>query len=136
MYMDKTLKHDRTCVYNIGYHIVWSTKYRKEAIIGSVEKTLKECLFEIAKEKDFEIKYLETMPDHVHVFVSAAPKYSPSYIYKMLKGISARKLFVKHPTLKKKLWCGHLWNPSTYVETVGHVSEDVIKKYIDDQKKK
>lgn len=72
----------------------------------------------------------------VHVFVSAAPKYKSSYIYKILKGISARKLFLKHPTIKKKLWGGHLWNPSTYIETVGHVSEDVIKKYIEDQKSK
>lgn len=134
--MEKTLKHDRTCVYNIGYHIVWSTKYRKQVIAGMVEKSLKEILYEIASEKGFEIKYLETMPDHVHAFVSAAPKYAPSYIYKMLKGISARKIFLKHPAIKKKLWGGHLWNQSTYIETVGHVSEDVIKKYIEDQKKK
>ena len=33
-------------------------------------------------------------------------------------------------TTKKKLWKGHLWNPSTYVETVGHTSEDTIEKYM------
>lgn len=104
--MEKILKHDRTCVYNIGYHIVWLTKYRKEVITGAVENTLKESLLEIAKEKGFEIKYLETMPDHVHVFVSCAPKYAPSYIYKMLKGISARKLFLKHPDIKKNFGAG------------------------------
>lgn len=96
---------------------------------------LKEILMEIAKDKNFQIKYMEIMPDHVHVFASAHPKYAPGYIYKMLKGISARKIFLKHPKLVNQLWKGHLWNPSTYVETVGHVSEDVIAKYIEDQKK-
>ena len=66
----------------------------------------------------------------------AKPKYSPNYIYKMLKGISGRRLFMKYPGLKKKLWKGHLWNRSTYVEIVGHTSEDTIEKYMQDQKKK
>lgn len=51
------------------------------------------------------------MYGHVHLFVLAKPKYLPSYIYKMLKGISGRRLFMKYPGLKKKLWKGHLWNP-------------------------
>jgi len=127
--------HSRTSIYNIGYHIVWSVKYRKPVINGIIEKTLREILYEVAFEKDFLIKEIELMPDHVHVFVSAKPKVSPSYIYKMLKGISARMIFLRHPKIKEKLWGGHLWNPSTYVETVGHISEDAVKKYIRDQKK-
>ncbi len=54
----------------------------------------------------------------------------------MFKGISGRRLFLKYPGLKKKLYKGHLWNPSTYIETVGHISEEAIEKYIRDQKKK
>jgi len=130
------LIHDRTTVYNIGYHIVWSVKYRKDVLIGKVEKSLKQILIDIANEKEFIIKEMEIMSDSVHLFVSAKPKYSPSYIYKMLKGISGRRLFMKYPGLKKKLWKGHLWNLQTYVETVGHISEDAIEKYIQDQKNK
>jgi putative transposase len=130
------LIHDRTTVYNIGYHIVWSVKYRKDVLIGKVEKSLKQILIDIANEKEFIIKEMEIMSDSVHLFVSAKPKYSPSYIYKMLKGISGRRLFMEYPGLKKKLWKGHLWNLQTYVETVGHISKDTIEKYIQDQKKK
>ena len=130
------LIHDRTTVYSIGYHIVWSVKYRKDVLIGKVEKSLKQILIDIANEKEFIIKEMEIMSDSVHLFVSAKPKYSPSYIYKMLKGISGRRLFIKYPGLKKKLYKGHLWNPSTYIETVGHISEEAIEKYICDQKKK
>ncbi len=39
-----------------------------------------------------------------------------------------------HPELKKQLWGGHLWNPSYYAGTVGHISEETIKKYIESQK--
>ena len=130
------LIHDRITVYNIGYHIVRSVKYRKDTLIGKVEKSLKQILIDIANGKKFITGEMEIMSDHVHLFVSAKPKYSPSYIYKMLKGISGRRLFMNYPGLRKKLWKGHLWNPSTYVEIVGHTSEDTIEKYMQDQKKK
>lgn len=73
--------------------------------------------------------------DHIHVFASAHPKVAPSYIVKMLKGISGRKLFWRFPEIKEKLWKGHLWNSSYYIETIGSISEEAIKKYIAKQKK-
>ena len=131
----KKLIHDRTCVHNLGYHIVWSTKYRKEVLVDCIANDTKEILNTISKEKGFSIKIMEIMPDHVHVFVQASPKLSPSYIAKMLKGISARRLLIRHgDSLKNQLWNNHLWNPSYYIESVGHISEDVIKKYIAEQK--
>jgi len=120
----------------VNYHIVWSTKYRKEVLIGNIEQRLRELMSEIAKDKGFEIKSMEIMPEHIRIFVTAHPKYSPSYIYKMFKGISGRKLFIEFPELKNQLWKGQLWNPSTYIETIGHISEETIKRYIEDQKKK
>jgi len=129
-----SLVHDRTVVYNVGYHIVWSVKYRRKVLCGEIVKSLEHILLEICDEKGFVIKELEIMPDHVHVFVSAKPKFSAGYIYKMLKGIGSRRLFLKHPELRKQLWGKHLWNPSTYVETIGHISEEVVRKYIENQK--
>lgn len=130
------ITHARTATYNANYHIVWCVKYRRRVLEGDVAVTLKNLFCEIASDKDFTIRQMEVMPDHVHVFVTAHPKYSPSYIYKMLKGISARRLFVLFPELKHKLWKGHLWSPSTYTETIGHVSEATVVKYIEDQKSK
>jgi len=82
----------------------------------------------------------------VHIFASAHPKIAPSYIVKMIKGITARKLFLRFPELKKKLRKGDLWNPSYYIETIGSINDksidlsdymeqDVIKKYIENRKK-
>lgn len=130
----KKLTHDRTCVYNIGYHLVWSTKYRKPVLVDNISVSLKEILNEISIDKGFSIEIMEIMSDHVHIFVKADAKTAPNYIYKMLKGISATKIFKLYPDLKKSLYKGHLWNPSTFIETVGHISDDVVKKYIQEQK--
>jgi putative transposase len=132
----QNLNHKRTCVYNVNYHIVFSTKYRKKVLCEKVEEYLKKLIDQIAKDKGFYIEMIEVeQQDHVHVFVSADPNFSISYIVKMIKGISARKLLLFFPFLTKLLWKGHLWNPSYYVETIGSISEESIKKYIEGQKK-
>lgn len=128
------LKHARTCVYNVNYHIVWSVKYRKAVLKGGIEEDLKVIFKQIAADKDFTVHTMEVMPDHIHIFVSAHPKVSPSYIVKMLKGISGRRILLKYPELTKQLYKGNLWNSSFYLETVGSVSEDAIKNYIEHQK--
>lgn len=127
----ENIVHSRTCVYNINYHIVFSTKYRRKVLTPSIEARLQEILVEIADSKGFVVRMAEVGEgDHVHVFASAHPKIAPSYIAKMIKGVSARKLFIEFPKIKEKLWGGHLWNPSYYIESIGSISEDAIKKYI------
>lgn len=133
--MNKTnLVKARTCVYNVNYHIVWCVKYRKPILTENIQKELKQILYDIANDKGFIIQSCEIGDnDHIHLFVSAHPKLSPSYIVKMLKGISGRKLFLNHPEISDKLWKGTLWNNSYYIETIGSISEDVIKQYIEKQ---
>ena len=130
------LRHGRTCVFNINYHIVWSTKYRRKVLTTDIERRLKEILIDVGKQKGFEIAENEVgTNDHVHVFVSAIPKISISYIAKMMKGISGRLLLKEFPELSKQLYKGELWNPSYYVETIGSISEEAIREYIQNQEK-
>ena len=97
---------------------------------------LKELMQQIADDKSFTIHEIEVgHEDHIHVLLSAPPKLSISYIVKMLKGISGRKLFETFPEIRQKLWKGQLWNHSYYVETVGSISSDVIAAYIKKQEK-
>lgn len=130
----KTWKSTPNAVYEINYHLVWSTKYRKGVLVPPIDAELKEILARSAEEHGYELLGLEGMPDHVHIFLSAPPAISPAVIAKVLKGTSARKLFMAFPHLKRKLWGGHLWNPSYYVGTAGHVSAETIKRYIEEQK--
>lgn len=121
-------------MYNINYHVVWSVKYRKSIITEEIETILKQWANEIAVDKGFTVQLFEAGEmNHIHCFISAPPKLSISYIVKMLKGITGRKLFYNYPEIKSQLWNGELWNHSYYVETVGSISEDTIKQYIEKQ---
>lgn len=78
----------------------------RTCVYKNIANRLKAIFIEIGKEFDFEVKEMEVMPDHCHLFVSCHPKTAPSDIVKCLKGISARKLFLEYPIVKKKLWGG------------------------------
>jgi putative transposase len=125
----KSTRHAR---YQIAYHFVWIPKYRKEILKGEVKEYLETLFREIAKEYGFEILAMEIMPDHIHLFVSAPPKYSPSTIAKILKGISAKKLFQRFSWLRKEYRKNHIWAPSYYVGTAGQVSAEIIRRYIEE----
>jgi putative transposase len=117
--------------------MVWSVKHRRKVLKDDIAKRLKELIIETAKEKGFTVQLCEIgNADHVHCFVTAPPTMSISLIIKHLKGISGRKLFIEFPELKNSLWNGELWNHSYYVETIGSVSEENIKKYIKNQETK
>lgn len=126
----------RGCVYNVYYHFVWSTKYRRKVLVGSVAEDLHWLHEMIAEQKGFSLVDQEIMPDHVHLFVNAHPIFAPANIVKIFKGITAKKLFEKHPELRNQLWNGHLWNPSYYVGTCGDATKDVIERYVAMQKVK
>jgi putative transposase len=126
----------RGCVYNVNYHFVWSTKYRRKVLVGNVADDLHKLHEVIAKQKGVILVTQEIMPDHVHLFVTAHPKFAPANIVKIFKGITAKKLFERHPDIKSKLWNGHLWNPSYYVGTCGDTTKDVVQMYIETQKVK
>jgi putative transposase len=111
-------------------------KYRRKIITPQKEQFLKDLVQEIARDKGFTVHLFEAGEmDHIHCFVSAPPKMAITDIVKYLKEITGRKLFEVYPDLRQKLWKGQLWNHSCYVETVGPVSEDAIRKYIENQSK-
>jgi putative transposase len=122
-------------VYDLKYHLVWIPKYRKSLLLGSIEKRVKELFYEIAEEHDFEILAMELMPDHVHLFVSAAPKWAPGKIVSIFKNITSKIIFEEFPQVKKKLWGGHLWSAGYYAASVGDkVTAEMVKKYIRHQR--
>ena len=134
--MNNNLIHARTCVYNINYHVVWSVKCRRKILSPEIEDYLKPLVQQIAEDKGFTVHLFEAGEgDHIHCFVSAPPKMSVTMIVKYLKGITGRKLFEQFPGIRSKLWKGQLWNHSYYVETIGSVSEENIRRYIEHQSK-
>lgn len=130
------LTYGRGYVYSLQYHIVWCTKYRKKILCDGIDTQIKEYLMQIAREYSFTIITMEVMPDHIHLLIDCKPQFFPSDMIKILKGNTARWLFLNHPELKKQLWGGHLWNPSYCIVTVSERSLDLIEEYINSQKEK
>ncbi|RLF29239.1 MAG: IS200/IS605 family transposase [Thermoplasmata archaeon] len=127
-------KHSKTSVYNVAYHIIWCPKYRRKVLDGKIKDRLYELLNEKAEELDINIEKAEILPDHIHLFIKARPTLAPHFIIQQLKGYTSRHLRNEFVELRKRL--PTLWTRSYYVETIGHISEETIKKYIEDQKNK
>ena len=129
--------HGRGYVYSIQYHIVWCVKYRHKIITEQIENRLIEILSKIADDNGFQILECNIDKDHIHLLVNCSPQHYIPDMIKALKGVSARLLMKEFgEELKRKLWGGHLWNPSYFVATVSENTEEQIRKYIQNQKRK
>ncbi|MCO5382667.1 MAG: IS200/IS605 family transposase [Methanosarcina barkeri] len=129
------LRHANHCVYKIRYHMVFCVKYRKKLLLKTeLVNFLKNVCFEISERYCFEFDAIGSDGDHVHLFVGAEPKYSPSKIMQIIKSITARQIFKQYPEIKKHLWDGELWSDGGYIGTVGDgITSDVIKNYVENQ---
>ena len=130
--MNNNWKSKNTCIYNINYHIVWIPIYRKKILKGKVRIRLKDLLFEKAKQIDVIIKCHEIMDDHVHLFVCTKPSHKVTDVIKYFKGYSSRILRKEFKHLRKYK---SLWTRSYFCESVGHISEKTVLKYIKSQRK-
>lgn len=122
----------RWCHYNIAYHFVWIPKYRRKVLTGEVQKETKRLIGECCDRHGLSLVAIETDIDHVHVFVSAPPRFSPARIVGLLKGHSSKHLRESFPHLKKICGRDHLWTQAYYVGTAGNVSQEIIKRYIEE----
>ena len=129
------LKTSNRCVFSIGYHLIWCTKYRRKAFVGPVEVELKRILAETCCHYGWDLTSVEVMPEHVHLFVEATPNDRPVDIVKTLKSCSAIHLFSTFPDLKRRqFWGKSLWSKGAYYASVGHISDESVKRYIEEQK--
>ncbi len=128
------LTYGRGYVYSLQYHIVWVTKYRKPVFTGEIRNDVIRYLNKTLDRLDMKLTAMEVMPDHIHLLVDCKPQHRLSDAIKILKGNTARWLFLEHPEIKSSLWGGHLWNPSYFVATVSDRSYDQVRTYIETQK--
>jgi len=121
------------------YHVVWATKYRRQVLDlrntpdgPRVCDRLKEIAAGIAAENDWTIRALETMPDHVHLFIQADNVTSPRDLANAFKGRTSHVLREEFPELKRRL--PSLWTRSYFVATAGDVSAATIQQYVQNQR--
>jgi putative transposase len=126
----RTSSHSR---YDIKYHFVWITKYRKRILMGPVGLRLRELIREICRTYEIEILRGAVSADHVHVLLSCPPNLSPSKIMQYLKGKTSRKLMMDFKHIQKQYWGRHLWARGYFVASSGNVTDEAIMDYISHQ---
>lgn len=116
--------------YDIKYHIVWITKYRKPVMTGQIAERTREIIRQICKANEVEILAGHVGKDHIHLLVSSPPHLSASKLVQYLKGNSSYKLQMEYKELNKQYWGRHLWARGYFVASSGNVTDEVIAEYI------
>ena len=126
-----SLKRGKYAVHDLKHRFVWVPKYRRQVLQGEVVKGLKEVFKGITERYGPEIDTMEVMEDHVHLFVPSPPKYSLGHVVQVLKTVSAREVFRRHPQAKERLWGMEFWSDEYCVRSVGNeATAEVIRQYI------
>lgn len=129
----KTFNHAKAY---IRYHLVFSTKYRKNCLTG-IKTELFEAL-KMAEEKSrlFRIRVMEIDKNHIHFLISIKPDESISNVVKTLKQFSTYYIWKnKYEHMRQYYWKKphYLWTRGYFIKTVGDCDEEKIKKYIENQ---
>jgi len=136
--MEKIAKIRKTknCKYNINYHYTWIPKTRAKVLVEPFKSDVKKFLLETCQEKEWDPLALQIMPDHLHFFMSAPPKWAPSKIIQELKADSSRKLRKKYSIIRQMRSTDDFWASGYYVGTAGHVTAENVARYIAEQNRK
>ena len=128
-----TYKSNHNVVYSCKYHVVWCSKYRREVLVNGADMRLKEIIPSICNESSSELLEMEVMPDHVHLLVEVDPQYGIHQLVKLIKGRSSRILRQEFRWCRTRL--PSLRTDSYFVATVGGAPLEIIKQYIEQQRR-
>lgn len=130
--MKSKYRSTETTVYCCRYHVIFCPKYRRKVLREPIAERFKELVHEVGEANNFYVIEMEVMPDHVHLLLDVDPTIGINTVVSRIKGRTAHVLTREFPELKRKL--PTLWTRSKFISTVGSVSLDVVKKYIEEQK--
>lgn len=125
-------QRDERRVHLILYHLVWCPKRRKPILTGKIKERCEQLLQEKCESKGWHILELAIQPDHIHLFIRVWTTDSAADVVKELKGVTSFALRKEFASVLKKL--PSLWTRSYFACTVGQVSAEGIKAYIEAQK--
>ena len=130
----RDVRSNSIVVYTCRYHVVFCPKYRRKVLTPPIDERLKIILAEQIERWGQELIEMEVMPDHVHLLIGCDPQFGMHRLVKLLKGYSSHALRAEFPALKRRL--PSLWTNSYFVATVGGVTLETLKRYVESQKGK
>jgi putative transposase len=120
-------------VFDLKYHLVWTTKYKKPILTGKLGVRVRDLIREICDTNSVQILKGHISKDHIHLFLSMPPQISVSKIAQYIKGKTSRKLLQDFPELNKRFWGKHFWCRGYFCATSGAITDEVIMDYIKNQ---
>ena len=120
-------------VFDLKYHLVWTTKYKKPVLAGKLGVRARNLIREICNTLNVQIIRGHVSKDHVHMFISVPPQISISKLAQYLKGKTSRKLLMENKELNKRFWGRHFWSRGYFATTSGAITDEMIMKYIEEQ---
>ena len=123
-------------VFALSYHLVFVTKYRRNAIATErVRECLRQAFASVCSDFGGNLCECDGEDDHVHLLVDMPPKIAPAALVNSLKGVSSRILRAKNfPEVRRKQWGAQFWSPSYFVASTGGVTLDKVRDYIQNQR--
>ena len=134
MSTENDIRRGRRCVFLMHVHLVFVTKYRREAFTKAILDDLRSIFTRVCADFEAELVEFDGEDDHVHLLVNYPPKVSVPALVNSLNGVSSRMIRKQnYPSIRKKLWGGALWSPPYFAGSCGGAPISVIRQYIEQQ---
>lgn len=117
-------------VFNLHYHLIIVTKYRRKVITKDIEDELRTIFERVGESYGIRLEELGTEPDHAHFVFAARPNSDISKFLNSFKSASSRLIKKNHPEIKQQLWKEYFWSQSYYLATTGGVPLEIIQEYV------
>ena len=131
-----TLHTERNChaLYNLQYHLILVTKYRKRCITEEVFQSIRQQTEKIMQLNDARIDEINYEPDHIHMLISTPPQVCLASLINSIKSTTSRIVRRDHSVhLAKYYWKPYFWSRSYLILSSGGAPIEVIRKYIQEQ---
>src|SRR3989338_10299858 len=116
------VRYGNHCKYNINYHFVWIPKTRMKMLVEPFKTNLESDIYLISQKNGWYPLALEIIPDHIHYFVSAHPKWAPTRMIQKIKQETSEHLRRKYAIIRETRETDDFWATGYYCGTAGHVS--------------
>ena len=132
--MPRTWQTSRHAVHALHVHLILTPKYRRAVMTPRVTDLLKQVCTEVCDARGATVMACETDGDHMHLLVQYPPTLTLADWVMTLQSVTARRLRAQHwPEITQQLWGAPFWSPSYCVLSVGGVTLDTVKRYVENQ---
>jgi len=128
------IRKGRHVVYALHAHLVFVTKYRKDALSELAIRDLRAIFAKVCKDFEAELIECNGEDDHVHLLIIYPPKVALSKLVNSLKGVSSRLLREWRPEVRGRYKDGVLWSPSYFVASCGGAPLSIVAEYVKSQR--